>query len=61
MTMYMEALHKLYVLIQTMIIFVFDKSYFNGESQNFVKRENCPMNSFISALCFSSILQENKF
>lgn len=48
-------------VIQTMVIFVFDKNYFNGESQNFVKRENCPVNSFISALCFSSILQENKF
>lgn len=24
-----------------MVIFVFDKNYFNGESQNFVKRENC--------------------
>ena len=52
--MYVEA-HINFVCYTNNGNFVFDRSFFNGESQNFVKRENCPVNSFISALCFSSI------
>lgn len=38
--------------MQTMVIFVFDKSYYNGESQNVGKGENCSFEQFCKCITF---------